>query len=341
MRCSGRFFAVTLLLCGIPIAAEAHPPGRCLPGWTAGDTWRVVAPLPTPRWRHGAAAVHGRIYSVGGVSGGGVLDAVDEYDPCKDAWRTRAPLPTPRSDLAVVVFGGRVYAIGGRSGATILDTVEVYDPRSDSWASVDALPVGTAGSRAVVVKKWIYVIGGFDGTDVIGTVQRYDPRTGVWSLLSPMPTPKSDFAIAASGRRIHAFFGAPREYPWGGGPFDVYDWVADAWAPTVLLGSDLGGPVGAAFGDHIYVIGGEFGPGPNTVDDDREYDPATETFVMRAPMPTDRTLAAAAVVGREIFVLGGFKTTDPDFGTQAVVEAYTPPRRGRGSHTAAWTDAGP
>lgn len=338
MRCSGRFFVVTLLLCGIPITAEAHPPGRCLSGWTAGDTWRVVAPLPTPRWRHGAAAVHGKIYAVGGTYDGA---AVDEYDPCTDAWRSRAPMPTPRSDLAVVAFGGRVFAFGGRNGGTILDAVEVYDPRTDSWASVDPLPVATSGARAVVVRRWIFVIGGFDGTDVIGTVQRYDPRTGVWRLLAPMPTPKSDFAIAAHGRHIYAFLGAPREYPWGGGPLDVYDWVADAWAPTVLLGSDIGGPAGAAFQDRIYVIGGEFAPGPNTVADNREYDPETSTFTARAPMPTDRTGAAAAVVGREIYVLGGFKTTDPGFGTQDVVEAYTPPRRGRGPGAVFWSDAGP
>ncbi|HYD40678.1 MAG TPA: kelch repeat-containing protein [Anaeromyxobacter sp.] len=340
MRCSGWLFAVTLLLCGIPIAAEARPPGRCVPRWTSGDAWRVAAPLPTPRWRHGAAAVHGKIYAVGGVSGGGVLDAVDEYDACKDAWRPRASMPTPRSDLAVVAFGGRVYAIGGRDGAAILDTVEVYDPRTDSWASVDPLPVASAGLRAVAVKRWIYVIGGFDGTDVLGTVQRYDPRAGVWTVLSPMPTPKSDFAIAAFGRHIYAFFGAPREYPWGGGPFDVYDWTADTWAPTQLLGSDIGGPVAGILRDQIYVVGGEFAPGPNTVPDNREYDPAANTFERRAPMPTDRTGAAAAVVGRELYVLGGFKTTDPGFGTQDVVEAYTAPRRGRGPATS-WSDAGP
>ncbi len=341
MRCSGWFVAVTLLLSGSPFAAEAHPPGRCRPGWTAAEPWRVLAPLPTPRWRHGAAAVHGRIYAVGGVSGGGVLDAVDEYDPCEDAWRPRAPMPTPRSDLAVVAFGGRVYAIGGRDGAAILDVVEVYDPRTDSWASVDALPVASAGLRAVVVKRWIYVIGGFDGTDVLGTVQRYDPRTGTWTVRSPMPTPKWDFAIAASGRRIYAFFGAPREYPWGGGPLDVYDWVADAWAPTQLVGSDVGGPVAGVLGDRIHVLGGEFAPGPNTVADNRAYDPATNTFEDRAPMPTDRTGAAAAVLGRTLYVLGGFKTTEPGFGTQDGVEAYTPPRRGRAAAVVSRNDPGP
>ena len=334
----GRFLAVALILSGIPDAGRAHDPDRRVPGWWTGDTWRARAPLPTPRWRLGAAAVHGKIYAVGGDSGGGVLDAVDEYDPRKDAWRPRAPMPTPRSDLAVVAFGGRVYAIGGRDGSGVLDAVEVYDPRTDSWASVDPLPVASSGLRAVVVKRWIYAIGGFDGTDVVGTVQRYDPRTGVWTVLSPMPTPKSDFAIAAFGRRIYAFYGATREYPWGGGPLDVYDWEADRWAPTEFLGSDVGGPVAAVSRDRIHVIGGEFGPGPGTVADNRVYDPATETFVSRAPMPTDRGQAAVAVVGGEVHVLGGGKTTEPS-GIQDAVEAYTPPRRRHGPPVAAWSDA--
>jgi hypothetical protein len=101
-----------------------------------------------------------------------------------------------------------------------------------------------------------------------------------------MPTPKSDFAIETVGRHVYAFLGAPREYPWGGGPFDVYDWVADTWAPTQFLGSDIGGPVAGVLGDRVHVVGGEFAPGPNTVADNEAYDPATNTFESRAPMPT-------------------------------------------------------
>jgi hypothetical protein len=41
-------------------------------------------------------------------------------------------------------------------------------------------------------------------------------------------------------------------------------------------------------------------------------------------MPTARISPAAAVVGGEVYVIGGF-TTEPDFAALDTVEAYTPP----------------
>ena len=95
MQALVRLVAASLLLCGIPIEGEARPPAPCPPGWADGDTWRTVAPLPSPRWRLGAAAVRGKIYAVGGRGAAVALDAVDEYDPRTNTWRPRGTSRRP------------------------------------------------------------------------------------------------------------------------------------------------------------------------------------------------------------------------------------------------------
>jgi N-acetylneuraminic acid mutarotase len=76
-----------------------------------------------------------------------------------------------------------------------------------------------------------------------------------------------------------------------------------------------GSPVAAAVGDKIYVIGGA---APNlgqtllhpqrphhSVDTVEEYDPVTDSWRTRAPMPTARNHAVAGVVNGKIYVIGG------------------------------------
>ena len=69
------------------------------------NTWVAKAPMPTARSNLAlAAAGNGKLYAVGGFSGGDNEDpnsAVAEYDPATDAWTTRALMPTPRSNLGL------------------------------------------------------------------------------------------------------------------------------------------------------------------------------------------------------------------------------------------------
>jgi N-acetylneuraminic acid mutarotase len=81
--------------------------------------------------------------------------------------------------------------------------------------------------------------------------------------------------------------------------------------------SKRGSPVAAAVGDKIYVIGGvnilpgatETALGFNTpqasVGTVEEYDPATNTWRERSPMPTPRNHTTAAAVNGKIYVIGG------------------------------------
>ena len=83
----------------------------------ASDSWRMLAPMPTPRGALAAAVIGGKIHAVGGVgspTGAATRPPTKSTTPPTNKWSARAPLPTPRDHLAVAAEGGQLYAVGGR-----------------------------------------------------------------------------------------------------------------------------------------------------------------------------------------------------------------------------------
>jgi N-acetylneuraminic acid mutarotase len=76
-------------------------------------SWKPVTPIPEARGGTGAAALAGRLISVGGESPPGTIASVFAYAPVSRRWERLPDLPTPRHGLAVVAVGRRVFVIGG------------------------------------------------------------------------------------------------------------------------------------------------------------------------------------------------------------------------------------
>jgi N-acetylneuraminic acid mutarotase len=90
--------------------------------------WSKLPSLPDPRGGTGAAAIGGRIVSVGGESPGGTNASVWALRP-GGRWVRLADLPTPRHGLGVAASRGRVWVIGGgpQPGLTVSGAVESLD----------------------------------------------------------------------------------------------------------------------------------------------------------------------------------------------------------------------
>lgn len=157
----------------------ALPPGA--------PAWEERAPMPESRWGHGAAAIDGKIYVVGGRRSED--RALMIYDPEADQWELGPELPTPRDHLGVVAQGGLLYTVGGRVGAQNVGTVEVFDPQTNGWTSAPVLPTPRSGMGVAVVADRIHTAGGEDletGT-VFDTHEAYDPAAEEWLTLHPLP----------------------------------------------------------------------------------------------------------------------------------------------------------
>lgn len=88
--------------------------------------WTTLPPLPDTRGGTGAAAIAGRVVSVGGEEPEGTIAEVYAYRPAARRWTRLPDLPTPRHGLGVVALGGRLWVTAGgpRPGLTVSGAVE-------------------------------------------------------------------------------------------------------------------------------------------------------------------------------------------------------------------------
>lgn len=198
----------------------------------AGDAWKAVAPLPTPRGAANAIVMDGKIHVIGGAGlhPGSKETAVhparphrslsthEVYDPVTDRWETRSPMPTARNHAAAGEVGGKLYVIGGRLGAAFItrasntDIVEVYDPATDQWGALLApMPTPRSASAWGVYKGRIYVAGGEQRTSefqrTFRAVEVYDPAANRWTALPPMEFARHGLAGDVVNGKLHLVSG--------------------------------------------------------------------------------------------------------------------------------------
>jgi N-acetylneuraminic acid mutarotase len=163
----------------------------------------------------------------------------------------------------------------------------------------------------------LYVISGCPNYDAAptGAVRVYDPRTDAWSAAAPIPIPRSTAGAALGPDGRVYVLGGRVSRPFTRDVVEAYDPRANTWArvkpmPTpreALCAVTAGGPHGRRW---VYAIGGRGAlhgrvwDNLNTVE---AYDPSTDTWIARAPMPL-RLHASAATMGPDgkIYVMGGF-----------------------------------
>lgn len=125
--------------------------------------WRSKDGVRTRREHLGVAAVRGRVYSVGGRTGGleSNLDAAERFNPKTGIWRNLADLPTARGGLgAAGSRNGFVVAAGGEGPDGTFDEVEAYDVENKRWRSLPPLPTARHGLGVVVLDAVVYVLAG-------------------------------------------------------------------------------------------------------------------------------------------------------------------------------------
>ncbi len=149
-----------------------------------------------------------------------------------------------------------------------------------------------------------------------------------WIEKSPMPTARWAFnAVTTADGNIYAIGG----YSYALNPSYVvaneeYNPTTDTWTTRSSMPVAISGPatVGANNGK-IYVFGGGVNdPTTNYLTNIvQEYDPSTDAWTMRTPIPTKRQTAAVLGNDGKIYVIGGATTTGTITPTN-VVEAYDP-----------------
>lgn len=212
-------------------------------------------------------------------------------------WVKLAPFPDASEELYGISSGGKLYVMGGLApGWTPKGLVYEYDPAADTWTKKKNMPLLSHHVALAELNGKIYVMGGFvkpasgpTAWTPIDNAWEYDPANDSWKALAPLPTKRGSPNAAVVNGKIYVIGGASVNP----GSKDISVHPA---RPQRVLGTN------------------------------EAYDPATNKWESRSPMPTTRNHAAIGVVNNKIYVIGG--RVGNAFITRAsntdVVEEYDP-----------------
>lgn len=180
-------------------------------------------------------------------------------------------------------------------------------PQPSSWAEGSPVPTPRTEVTAAAAAGRIYVIGGFDRTgNTVPTVEAYDPAADEWRTTTPLPFALHHAAAASHDGLVYVVGG----YRSTGAPSEAllaYDPSTEKWEELAPMPTARGAQTAAFVDGILYAVGGtdaSFGAGLPLATN-QAYDPETNTWAEKAPMPTSRQHLASAALDGKLYVVGG------------------------------------
>jgi N-acetylneuraminic acid mutarotase len=244
-------------------------------------------------------------------------------------WVEQPRLPVPTGEHAVIECQGRIHVIAGYARHRVDGNFhQVFDPATGSWALKASFPVPCNHVAGVAIGAKIYTFGGFIEQNRCPHSKcfAYDTATDQWAPIAGLLRPRGASSAVVLDGKIHLLGGRDvRSVEW----HEIYDPQTDKYEILAGMRGSTGTQPFVGQRDHmgvvvvdgkIHAIGGrmdsyDFNTGLNAV-----YDPSSDAWSFRAPLPTPRSGVSAAYINGRIVVFGG-EATGKVFGTN---EAYDP-----------------
>ena len=140
---------------------------------------------------------------------------------------------------------------------------------------------------------------------------------GSWEKRAALLEPNSETAVAQLDGKVYVVGGYPSSR-FTVSTVQVYDPAKDTWALAAPLPEPLNHTMAAAVGGRLFVIGGQTSTRGNAlmagfVNSVYAYDPASDKWTKKAPMPTERSSGVTGVIDGRIYVAGGRPPHGHDF----------------------------
>ncbi len=244
-------------------------------------------------------------------------------------WVEQPRMPIPTGEHAVVECDGKIHCIAGYAKHRVDQSFhQVFDPATGEWDLKAPYPAACNHVAAAVLDGKIYTFGGFIEQNRCPHSKCfvYDAASDEWAPIAGLSRPRGAVSAVALGGKIHLLGGRDvRSVEW----HEVYDPSADKYTFLAGMRGSTGTQPFSGQRDHmgvavvdgkIYAIAGrmdsyDFNTSLNAV-----YDPQSDAWSFRAPLPTPRSGPSCAYIGGKILVFGG-EATARVFG---VNEAYDP-----------------
>jgi N-acetylneuraminic acid mutarotase len=128
---------------------------------------------------------------------------------------------------------------------------------------------------------------------------------GSWTMKEPLPARLNEVSVAAANGKIHVMGGSVLGVT---GPYhQEYDPATNKWRARAPLPRSLDHMGSAVLNGKIYLIGGFVGGGVHRDGQNSamEYDPASDTWRVLAPMKAGRGAVGVAVLDGKLYAIGG------------------------------------
>ena len=291
---------------GNPIAGTAvhfTPSGGAVVAGTVTTNGAGIASVGS--WNLGSSLIVYRLHV--SVSGSDVTTDFNAIARTCHCWVTKPPMLTARFAHATATFNGELYVLGGTDPVSRRDlaSTERYDPVRDTWIPLKNMPQPMTGAAAVALGGTIYLAG---TSDYRSRLFAYDPATDTWTEKTPMPTERGRLGVAVVDGVLYAIGGTTSSPVTNYGVVEAYDPTRDWWTPRAGMPTARYGLGVAVVNGVIYAVGGfaiqdNVAKWLSTVE---AYDPVSDSWTTRAPMPTGRSELGAAALNGVVYAAGGY-----------------------------------
>ena len=246
-------------------------------------------------------------------------------------WVEQPRMPIPTGEHAVIECGGKIHSIAGYAKHRVDQNFhQVFDPAKKTWELKAPYPVACNHVAGCSVGGKIYTFGGFIEQNRCphSNCFVYDPASDQWAPVAALSRPRGAISAIPLGGKIHLLGGRDvRSVEW----HEVYDPASDKYSDRASMrGSTATQPfvgqrdhMGVAVVDgNIHAIAGrmdsyDFNTSLNAV-----YDPKSDSWSFRAPLPTARSGPSCVYISGKIVVFGG-EATGKVFGTNEIYDPQT------------------
>jgi N-acetylneuraminic acid mutarotase len=231
-----------------------------------------------------------------------------------------------------------LYVIGGRNPSSTagfcgggLSKVQAYNAATNTWSTKAQFPtVIQSTNGAGVINGKIYLTGGCTGSKRYnGRTWMYDPSTNAWTEKATMPVATWAGNAGVIQNKLYVLSDCDGQEDCGRGTdlyFGRYDPQANTWTSLPLPPSGIGHHTGASavIGGKFYVVGGGYADGVEV------YDPATNQWSTRKPLPGPQVGLASAAVAAKLYVFASTQSSVYDPATDTWNTIAQAPRAGVG-----------
>jgi N-acetylneuraminic acid mutarotase len=222
--------------------------------------------------------------------------------------------------------GGGAWSNSKGSGTWAASTTGCSSP--GTWTSKASMPTATGwpAPTAGVINGILYVAGGTSVTGAgtaLATLQAYDPVSNTWTTKASMSTGREGPAAGVINGVLYVAGGVGSGgigHADGIAALEAYDPATDTWTSKAPMPTARAGGAAGVINGILFVVGGTSSSvtgGYADVNSVEAYNPTTNTWATKAPMPTAGFRMASAVINGILYV-AGFNAAS------TTVEAYDP-----------------